>query len=305
METGMKTTRNGRINIILQDLPDHTRSENTSASNEQFKKIDEALSPFVGMKKIKTTIKQIYASTYINEKRREAGLASERQVLHMLFRGNPGTGKTTLARQLAKLYFDLGILSKGHFIEAERADLVGEYIGQTGQKTRALIEKAKGGVLFIDEAYSLARGGEKDFGKEAIDILVKHMEDYRHDFVLILAGYPYEMERFLSMNPGLESRFPFIINFPDYTLEELMKIANKIVTSREYRLTNGAEEKIRSILQSRLSYKGRDFSNARIVRNLIEDAIRNQAYRLVQTGEFAPEQLLQLTEKDIRLSQYY
>src|SRR5690625_3880907 len=139
----------------------------------------------------------------------------------MLFKGNPGTGKTTVARKLAKMYFDMNILSKGHFIEAERADLVGEYIGQTAQKTRALIQKSMGGILFIDEAYSLARGGEKDFGKEAIDTLVKHMEDNHNDFVLILAGYPHEMERFLSLNPGLKSRFPFILDFQNYDVDQL------------------------------------------------------------------------------------
>src|SRR5699024_5761506 len=129
------------------------------------------------------------------------------------------------------------ILTKGHFIEAERADLVGEYIGQTAQKTRAIIQKAMGGILFIDEAYSLARGGEKDFGKEAIDTLVKHMEDNQNNFILILAGYPYEMERFLLLNPGLKSRFPFILDFADYEADHLVDIAVNMVEKKEYKLT--------------------------------------------------------------------
>src|SRR5699024_10590430 len=137
-----------------------------------FKLIDHDFSSFVGMEKLKKTIKEIYATIVINEKRKQMGLICTKQVLHMLFKGNPGTGKTTVARKLAKMYYEMNLLSKGHFIEAERADLVGEYIGQTAQKTRSIIQKSMGGILFVDEAYSLARGGEKDFGKEAIDTLV-------------------------------------------------------------------------------------------------------------------------------------
>ncbi|MGQ0422887.1 AAA family ATPase, partial [Bacillus sp. HC-Mk] len=140
-------------------------------------RIEEEMGKLVGMDDIKKIIKEIYAWIYVNKKRQEKGLKSEKQVLHMLFKGNPGTGKTTVARMIGKLLFEMNILSKGHLVEAERADLVGEYIGHTAQKTRDLIKKAMGGILFIDEAYSLARGGEKDFGKEAIDTLVKHMED--------------------------------------------------------------------------------------------------------------------------------
>src|SRR5690625_1822748 len=186
------------------------------------------------MEKLKRTIKEIYATIVINEKRKQVGLTCSTQVLHMLFKGNPGTGKTTVARKLAKMYFDMNILSKGHFIEAERADLVGEYIGQTAQKTRALIQKSMGGILFIDEAYSLARGGEKDFGKEAIDTLVKHMEDNHNDFVLILTINTNEIARFVYLNPGLKSRFPFILDFEDYNVDELMEIARNMIAEREY-----------------------------------------------------------------------
>jgi stage V sporulation protein K len=146
------------------------------------------MSGLVGMEELKKMIKEIYAWLYINKKREEQGLKAGKQALHMMFKGNPGTGKTTVARLLGKLFLNMNILSKGHLIEAERADLVGEYIGHTAQKTRDLVKKALGGILFIDEAYSLAGGGEKDFGKEAIDTLVKHMEDSNDKFVLILAG---------------------------------------------------------------------------------------------------------------------
>lgn len=304
MESAIKMERNGRINIILQELPNQSERENKFRYNKQFALIDDLFSSFVGIETIKKTVKQIYATVYINEKRKELGMISNPQVLHMLFSGNPGTGKTTVARKLAEVYFELGILSKGHFIEAERADLVGEYIGQTAQKTRELIEKAKGGILFVDEAYSLARGGKKDFGKEAIDTLVKHMEDDHDDFILILAGYPFEMRQFLSINPGLESRFPFILDFPDYSLDELMEIANRMVLAREYRLSKEAEMKIRNYLYTELGKKHGNFSNARTVRNLIEDAIRKQAYRLVSTESYDPEQLLELTAEDIPLEKF-
>src|SRR5690606_23632794 len=164
-------------------------------------------------------------------------LVSEPLVLHMIFKGNPGTGKTTVARICGRMFKEMGVLPKGHLVECERADLVGEYIGHTAHRTREQIKKAMGGILFIDEAYSLARGGEKDFGKEAIDTLVKAIEDHTNEFVLILAGYQREMEHFLMANPGLKSRFPIHIDFPDYSADELFQIAHLMLRERQYRLT--------------------------------------------------------------------
>ncbi|WP_149476507.1 stage V sporulation protein K [Oceanobacillus polygoni] len=298
----MQGYKNGKINIILQERKDtELNSKPLSIENSPFNKVDAAFSSFVGMNNLKQTIKEIYATILMNEKRKEMGLKSSKQVLHMLFKGNPGTGKTTVARKLAKMYYDMNILSKGHFIEAERADLVGEYIGQTAQKTRAIIQKAMGGILFIDEAYSLARGGEKDFGKEAIDTLVKHMEDSHDDFVLILAGYPYEMDRFLTFNPGLESRFPFILEFANYEVNQLMEIAKQMASIREYNLTKEAERELRNHLYKKLYEKNRNFSNARYVRNVIEQAIRLHAVRVLQQSTYTTKDLIQLTGNDLQL----
>jgi len=303
LETEMMHNKNGQINIVLHDrrIKSIKENEQSHQHNNPFIHIDEEFSSFIGLDKLKQSIKEIYAAKTINDKRQQNGLANSGQVLHMLFKGNPGTGKTTVARKLAKAYFNMNLLSKGHFIEAERADLVGEYIGQTAQKTRKLIEKSLGGILFIDEAYSLARGGEKDFGKEAIDTLVTHMENNHHDFALILAGYPAEMDEFLLLNPGLQSRFPFRLDFKDFTVDELIAIAKQMVAEREYEMTMSAEWKLRTHLLRKTVDIDWNFSNARYVRNLIEHSIRIQAVRLMGKDHVSIEDLVQLTDSDIDL----
>lgn len=260
----------------------------------------EELEGFIGLVTVKRLIRELQAYVEIQKRRTREKLIAEPLVLHMIFRGNPGTGKTTVARLVGRLFKEMGVLQKGHVIECERADLVGEYIGHTAQKTREQIKKALGGVLFIDEAYSLARGGEKDFGKEAIDSLVKAMEDNKDNLVLILAGYRQEMEWFLQTNPGLRSRFPIHIDFPDYTLDELLSIGNSMLTSRQYELTPGAREALRYHLQSLLNahpYAG----NARLVRNLVEKTIRKQAVRLFQKSSSTREELIQILPGDLNL----
>src|SRR5699024_8813693 len=283
-----------QINIVLheREQTDKRLPTNPPKVDSPLNVIDDYFTSFVGLSMIKNSMKEIYATKLINDERIRNGLSTEKQVLHMIFTGNPGTGKTTVARQIASVFFELNLVTKGHFIEAERADLVGEYIGQTAQKTRSLIQRALGGVLFIDEAYSLARGGEKDFGREAIDTLVKQMEDYAEQFVLIMAGYPDEMNEFLEMNPGLASRFPFIHPFDDYAVDELMNIAEQITSERQYKLTTQANWKLKHHLRKQTLQKDTNFANGRYVRNVIEKAIRMQALRLVKTRKFSYDDLL-------------
>lgn len=303
MKTEVMPNKNGQINIVLHEqLCKSAPKDNNEINHGCFKYIDQELASFVGLDHLKQTIKEIYAMKLVNEKREQMGILSQQQVLHMLFRGNPGTGKTTFARKIARLFFDMKLLTKGHFIEAERADLVGEYIGQTAQKTRAMIQRALGGVLFIDEAYALARGGEKDFGREAIDTLVTHMENNHDNLVIILAGYPEEMDYFLSLNPGLKSRFPFILDFNDFTINQLIKIAHQMLHEREYELTNKAEWKLRELLIHEIRGNPRHFANARYVRNVVEEAIRMHAVRILTEQKYSANDLMQITERDINLT---
>lgn len=259
----------------------------------------DELERLIGLREAKKLMYEIHALLRLNKEREKHNLKLEKQVYHMVFKGNPGTGKTTVARLFGKLFREMGILSKGHLIEVERADLVGEFIGHTAQKTRDLIKKALGGILFIDEAYSLARGGEKDFGKEAIDCLTKALEDHGNDFVCILAGYTDEMDAFLELNPGLPSRFPIQLRFADYTVDELISIAESMVEGKEYRLSPSAKEKLRQhLMRKRHDVFEVNFSNARYVRNAIEQAIRKQAVRLLAVPEPTRDDVMTLQPED-------
>ncbi len=266
----------------------------------QLRKLQEQLDSLVGLQSVKKVIEEIQAFALIQKYREMMQLSCEPMVLHTIFTGNPGTGKTTVARILSQMLKELGILQKGHTVEVERADLVAQYIGQTAQKTREVLKQAQGGLLFIDEAYSLARGGERDFGKEAIDTLVKAMEDQRDSLVVILAGYPKPMEDFLETNPGLHSRFPLTIHFPDYTDIELYKIALGMLEQREYTLTAQAQQElVRAIRRLRSGDPAR-FGNARAVRNLVEQLIRRQAVRLARKPRLTKGELTVITPVDFK-----
>ena len=287
--------------VYLHQLERQPASDTTEDDRQREREVEAALAELdalIGLHHVKQVIREIRAYVTVRERRARAGLINEPLTLHMVFTGNPGTGKTTVARILARLFRALGVLEKGHLVEVERADLVGEYIGHTAQKTRQVIHQALGGILFIDEAYSLARGGEKDFGKEAIDTLVKQMEDQRQRLVVILAGYRQEMAWFLQTNPGLRSRFPLHLTFPDYTVDELVAIAHQMAAQRQYRLDAAAEQRLREILRGLPPGFGERAGNARTVRNLIERAIRRQAVRLVDRPRAGRDELMRLTAAD-------
>jgi len=277
-----------------------TKEEPPNTSEKKIKKIKDRLEELIGLRKIKNLVEELEAFVKIQQKRNNLNLATEPLVMHMVFKGNPGTGKTTVARIFGELFKELGLLSKGHLKEVERADLVGEYIGHTAKKTREVIDEALGGILFIDEAYSLARGGIRDFGKESIDALVKGMEDNRDDLVVILAGYPEEMEYFLQTNPGLSSRFPIKVDFEDYTIEELIEIAELMLREREYKLSKAAKNKLYRLLDKKRELSGPQQGNARTVRNLIEEAIRTQAIRLVKNKKILKEDLMTIQPEDFK-----
>lgn len=280
---------------------DNSNSPSTKIHHRQ-KRIDEILHELdnlIGLSEVKKIVREIHAFIEIQRRREQEKLNTEPLVLHMIFKGNPGTGKTTVARIMSKFFCEIGVLSRGHLIEVERADLVGEYIGHTAQKTREQLKKAHGGILFIDEAYSLARGGEKDFGKESIDVLVKAMEDHKNELILILAGYQKEMEGFLETNPGLRSRFPIHIDFPDYNQQELMRIAERMLLTRQYSLSGDTQLALLKILLSHQNSTIENFGNARTVRNIIEKAIRRQAVRLMAKATTTRQELMIIEPADL------
>lgn len=261
--------------------------------------LDE-LNQLTGMESVKVEINNLINLLKICRIRQEKGLKLPPTTNHLIFLGNPGTGKTTVARILSKIYHGLGILSKGHLVEVDRSGLVAGYMGQTSEKVMEVVERAKGGILFIDEAYALASGKQEgDFGKEAIDILNKAMEDYRDDLIVIAAGYHDEMQDFLDANPGLRSRFNRTIEFPDYNAEELVTIMINRAAKLDYEFSDDAIKFVKEKFENVLACPPENFGNARSVRNYLDRAINNQANRLVNEANFKEDELMLIKLCDV------
>jgi stage V sporulation protein K len=261
------------------------------------------LDSLVGLGSVKEQVRALVAFLQVQGRRLEHGLPEVATSQHLVFVGNPGTGKTTIARLLAQMYRSMGLLEKGHLVEVDRAGLVGEYVGMTAVKTERAIRKALDGVLFIDEAYALARPGQRgvDFGQEAIETLLKRMEDHRHRLVVIVAGYPRLMNEFLDSNPGLRSRFARELTFPDYSNEELIAITELFAEQNGYRVTEPGLDELRRIFER--AERGEGFGNARYARTIFEQALNTQALRLAAASETSlehveVEELMNLDDAD-------
>jgi stage V sporulation protein K len=257
------------------------------------------LHKLVGLEKVKKEVETLTNLVRVNQMRKERKLPVPPLSLHMAFTGNPGTGKTTVARLLAQIFRAIGVLEKGHLVETDRSGLVAGYVGQTAIKVNEKVQEAMGGVLFIDEAYALATGDEEDFGREAVDSLVKLIEDHRDRFIVIVAGYPAPMQKFLDSNPGLRSRFNRFIHFDDYTPDELFAIMGRMCDEHGYKLSESASTFIRSLLTAMHARRGENFANGRDVRNLFEQAIATQANRVGPMQNVTDEILCTLQPEDV------
>lgn len=260
----------------------------------------DSLNSLIGLKSVKEEIANITNFARVQNLRKGKNLPTAPMSYHLVFTGNPGTGKTTVARLVAQIYKELGILSKGHLIEADSSDLVAGYVGQTAIKTHELIEKARGGVLFIDEAYTLVDNNSQGYGREAIDTLLKDMEDLRDDFVVIVAGYNSLMQQFIESNPGLKSRFNRYIQFEDYSAEEMLQIFELLCTQNQYCIAENAKKELQEYFEYLLENKDDDFGNGRTVRNYFENVITKQANRIATVNNATTELLTSITLEDVK-----
>ena len=291
---------------------DESTSETTSTPQQEEKKDSVVINPvldtdpyeeledLIGLDNVKQEVKSLANFVKLQKQRQEKGMKTPKMSYHLVFTGSPGTGKTTVARIVARIYKDLGILKTGHTVETDRSGLVAEYVGQTATKTNAIVDSALNGVLFIDEAYALVPENESnDYGQEAISTLLKRMEDDRDKLVVIIAGYTNEMKRFIDSNPGLQSRFNRYINFPDYTAKELVRIFHMYMKKNQYTISDEADEMLKEKLDYAVEHKDRNFGNARYVRNVFEKSIQMQANRLEGKSNLSDRELTEITASDI------
>ena len=283
----------------IEQRPDLQEALNQEELEISIESALNELNKLIGMTTVKAKVKEISNWIMFSKMRQEQGLKTENLSYHMVFSGNPGTGKTTVARIIAQIYKALGVLKKGHLVEVGRSDLVAEYVGQTAVKTMKQIKAAENGVLFVDEAYALTRSGSNDFGIEAIDTLVKAMEDKRDKLVVILAGYPKEMDRFIQSNPGLYSRFKYHIEFPDYTSQELMQILRAMLHEKQYRMDEQASQIAERLIKRVMIKKPTEHGNGRLVRNLLEDAILKKATHAINQKDLETAIQLDLIDETV------
>lgn len=283
-----------------QQVQTEDKKEQTAPQQaEPAKPALELLDELIGLEGVKAEIHKLHNYVKIQRKREACGMQSVPLAVHCVFTGNPGTGKTTVARILAEIFKDLGLLKKGHLVETDRSGLVAEYVGQTAVKTNKIIDSALDGVLFIDEAYTLASGGSNDYGHEAVATLLKRMEDNRDRLIVIIAGYKDEMQKFIDMNPGLQSRFTRYINFEDYNALSLARIFHLNATRYGYTLSPDAERRLNTVLTDMVLHKDEHFGNAREVRNLFEQTLQHQADRLIGIENVSEHDLSTIEAEDI------